>query len=306
MHAYDIVAERARGRSTPGRRGARRRRSTRAAARRTTVARTLVTNDALKARLAALKQGPAEFFQVDIGDGIKLDAWMMKPADFDSTKKYPVLFYVYGEPAAQTVLDAYGGSTLALAPDAHAAGLHRGERGQPRHAGPEGRDWRKAVLNQIGALRVQRAVGGGAGHRAACRTSTRRASACGAGAAADRPRCCSCSARPTCTGWAWRSRRWPTCTTTTRSIRSATSDCPRTDSAAYHDASADQLRRTGSRGDLLVVHGSGDDNVHYQGTEQLINALVAANKPFSMMEYPNRTHGIYEGRGHDACTSSTC
>ena len=60
----------------------------------------------LKATLAALEQGPLEFFQVDIGDGVKLDGWMMKPADFDSTKKYPVLFYVYGEPAAQTVRDA--------------------------------------------------------------------------------------------------------------------------------------------------------------------------------------------------------
>jgi dipeptidyl-peptidase-4 len=51
------------------------------------------------------------------------------------------------------------------------------------------------------------------------------------------------------------------------------------------------------KGKLLVVHGTGDDNVHYQGTEALINALVAANKPFAMMAYPNRSHGIYEGPG---------
>jgi len=51
------------------------------------------------------------------------------------------------------------------------------------------------------------------------------------------------------------------------------------------------------RGNLLVVHGSGDDNVHYQGTERLVNALVAANRPFTMMVYPNRTHGIFEGEG---------
>ena len=75
-----------------------------------TVARTLVGNDVLKTRLAALKQGPMEFFQVEVGNGVKLDGWMMKPANFDPTKKYPVLFYVYGEPAAQTVTDAYGGS----------------------------------------------------------------------------------------------------------------------------------------------------------------------------------------------------
>jgi dipeptidyl-peptidase-4 len=71
---------------------------------------------------------------------------------------------------------------------------------------------------------------------------------------------------------------------------------PSTDSAAYYDASAINFV-SGLKGDLLVVHGSGDDNVHFQGTEQLINALIAAGKPFQMMEYPNRTHGIYEGRG---------
>ena len=46
-----------------------------------------------------------------------------------------------------------------------------------------------------------------------------------------------------------------------------------------------------------MVHGSGDDNVHYQGTERLVNALVAAGKPFTLMVYPNRTHGIFEGKG---------
>jgi len=71
---------------------------------------------------------------------------------------------------------------------------------------------------------------------------------------------------------------------------------PSTDSAAYYDASAINFA-AGLKGDLLLVHGSGDDNVHYQGTEQLINALVAAGKQFSMMEYPNRTHGIFEGTG---------
>jgi len=71
---------------------------------------------------------------------------------------------------------------------------------------------------------------------------------------------------------------------------------PQENEAAYHDGSslnfADRLR-----GNLLVVHGSGDDNVHYQGTERLVNALVAANRPFALMVYPNRTHCICEGEG---------
>jgi dipeptidyl-peptidase 4 len=53
----------------------------------------------------------------------------------------------------------------------------------------------------------------------------------------------------------------------------------------------------GLKGNLLIVHGTGDDNVHFQNTEKVINALIAANKQFTMMAYPNRSHGIYEGRG---------
>ena len=70
---------------------------------------------------------------------------------------------------------------------------------------------------------------------------------------------------------------------------------PKDNPEGYRDGSpitfADRLR-----GNLLLIHGSGDDNVHYQGAEALINALVAANKPFTMMEYPNRSHGIFEGK----------
>jgi dipeptidyl-peptidase-4 len=51
------------------------------------------------------------------------------------------------------------------------------------------------------------------------------------------------------------------------------------------------------KGNLMIIHGTGDDNVHYQGTEALINVLVAANKQFSIFPYPNRSHGIYEGPG---------
>lgn len=53
----------------------------------------------------------------------------------------------------------------------------------------------------------------------------------------------------------------------------------------------------GLRGKLLIVHGSGDDNVHYQGTERLVNKLVSLDKPFDLMVYPNRSHCICEGQG---------
>jgi dipeptidyl-peptidase-4 len=257
--------------------------------------RTLVDNHELKARLATLAQHPIEFTQVDIGNGIKLDSWIMKPTDFDSTKKHPVLFYVYGEPAAQTVLDSYGGSRWLW----HLMLTQRGyivasvdNRGTP---GPRGRDWRKAVHNQIGALRVRE-------QSAAARVIGRRPYVD--------------STRFGVWGWSGGGSstlllmfRAPDVYKVGMAVAPVADvhnydtiyeeryvGLPQTDPEAYRDASAINFVR-GLRGDLLVVHGSGDDNVHYQGTEQLINALIAAGKQFQMMEYPNRTHGIYEGPG---------
>ncbi len=259
------------------------------------VARTLVSNSALKARLSGLKQGPMEFFQVDVGNGVKLDGWMMKPADFDPNKKYPVLFYVYGEPASQTVTDAYGGSRwlwhLMLTQQGYIV-ASIDNRGTPS---PRGRDFRKAVLNRIGALRVQE-------QSAAARALAQRSYVD--------------STRMGVWGWSGGGSstlllmfRAPDVYRMGMSVAPVADvhnydtiyqeryvGLPTTDAAAYKDASAINFVN-GLKGDLLVVHGSGDDNVHFQGTEQLINALVAANKPFSMMEYPNRTHGIYEGPG---------
>ncbi len=259
------------------------------------VVRTLESNADVAARIAALKRGAVTFSQIDIGDGVKLDSWMMKPADFDPTKKYPVLFYVYGEPAAQTVLDAYGGSTYLW----HLMLTQRGyivasvdNRGTP---GPRGREWRKVVRNQIGSLRV--------------REQSAAAKIVGRMPFVD-------STRLAVWGWSGGGSstlhlmfRAPDVYRAGMAVAPVANvhnydtiyqeryvGLPSTDEAAYHDASPLYFA-SGLRGDLLVVHGSGDDNVHYQSTEQLINALVAANKPFTMMEYPNRTHGIFEGPG---------
>ncbi len=259
------------------------------------VVRTLESNAEVAARIAGLRHGTVSFSQVDIGNGIKLDSWMMKPADFDSTKKYPVLFYVYGEPAAQTVLDAYGGSTYLW----HLMLTQRGyivasvdNRGTP---GPRGREWRKVVRNQIGSLRVrEQATAAKVIGRLPFVDSTRLAV------------------------WGWSGGgsstlhlmfRAPDVYRAGMAVAPVANvhnydtiyqeryvGLPSTDEPAYRDASPLYFA-DGLRGDLLVVHGSGDDNVHYQSTEQLINALVAANKPFTMMEYPNRTHGIFEGPG---------
>ena len=152
--------------------------------------RTLEANAELAAtRSPALKQGPTEFFQVDIGDGVKLDAWMMKPADFDPTKKYPVLFYVYGEPWDQTVRDSYGGANwlwhLMLTQQGYIV-ASVDNRGTP---GPEGATGARRCTTRSArcactSSRPPRWPSRGG------RTWTRRASASGVGAAAGRRRSC--------------------------------------------------------------------------------------------------------------------
>jgi dipeptidyl-peptidase-4 len=258
--------------------------------------RVLIDNAQSKAAIAAVRKGEMEFFQVDIGDGIKLDAWMMKPPDFDPSRKYPVLFHVYGEPWGQTVQDVFMGSQYLW----HVMLTQQGyivasvdNRGTP---GPRGRAWRKAVYKQIGSVRV---------HDQSLAVKA---------IAKERPYVDT--ARVGVWGWSGGG-------SSTLLLMFRASDVykvgmsvapvadvknydtiyqeryvglPTVDSLAYRDASAVHFAN-GLKGDLLVVHGTGDDNVHYQGTEQLVNALVAAGKQFQMMAYPNRTHGISEGAG---------
>ena len=259
------------------------------------VLRTLVTNDRLKASLARVAQGDIEFFQTDIGDGVKLDSWMMKPPGFDPGRKYPILFHVYGEPWGQTVEDEYGGAGwlwhLMLTQQGYIV-ASVDNRGTP---GPRGRAWRKAGLNRFGAIRVH-------DQSLAARAIIKRPYVD--------------TSRVGVWGWSGGGSstlhlmfRAPDIYKVGLSVAPVPDvknydtiyqerylGLPGTDSAAYHDASAINYVK-GLKGDLLVVHGTGDDNVHYQGTEQLVNALVAAGKQFSMMAYPNRSHGIYEGPG---------
>jgi dipeptidyl-peptidase-4 len=257
--------------------------------------RVLQDNAQLKTRLGTIEQGPREFFRVDIGDGVKLDGWMIKPPGFDQMKKYPVLFYVYGEPAAQTALDSWGGAQYLWHVMLSQMGyivVSVDNRGTPA---PRGRAWRKAIYNKLGVLN--------GGDQAAA------AQAIAKWPFVDAKRLGV---------WGWSGGG-----ATTLNVMFRTPDvykmgmavAPVTDLRYYDTIYQERYvglpqenpdgYRLGSpvtfasqlKGDLLVVHGSGDDNVHYQNTEALVNALVKANKPFQMMSYPNRTHCICEGEG---------
>jgi len=255
--------------------------------------RTLIDNQETQNRLAKLKPTATEFFKIDIGDGVQLDGWMIKPPDFDSQKRYPVLFFVYGEPWGQTVLDRWGGRDRMW----HQMLAQQGyivasvdNRGTPA---PRGRAWRKIIYRKMGIVN--------SGDQAAA-----------AKAIAKWP-----FVDPTRIGiWGWSGGGSSTLNAMFRypevySVGMSVAPVP---DIHYYD-SIYQERYCGLpqdhpeewkqsspvtfaaqlKGNLLVVHGTGDDNVHYQGTEALVNALVAANKPFSMMSYPNRSHGIFEG-----------
>jgi dipeptidyl-peptidase-4 len=256
--------------------------------------RTLVANQRLRDRLARLTRGTAEQVSVDAGDGLKLDGWVMKPPGFDSTKKYPVLFHVYGEPAGQTALDQWDPDylwDLMLTQQGYVVATVD-NRGTPS---PRGRAFRKAIYKKIGLVNS-------ADQAAAARTIRRWPWVD--------------STRIAVWGWSGGGSttlnlmfRYPELYQTGMSVAPVPDErlydtiyqerymgLPQENEAAYREGSplffADRLR-----GNLLLVHGSGDDNVHFQGSERLVNALVAANRPFTLMVYPNRSHCICEGGG---------
>jgi dipeptidyl-peptidase-4 len=256
-------------------------------------ARTLVANTELRAYVNALDRGPMEFFQVDAGD-VTLDGWIMKPPDFDASQRYPVLFYVYGEPWGQTVRDAWGGGAylwhLLLTQQGYlVASLD--PRGTPA---PRGREWRKTIYKRLGTLTSADLAAGVKEVFAQPYVDPSRVAIWGWSGGGSQ----SLNAifrYPDVFGTAMAVAPVPDIRLYDTIYQERYMGLPQDEPEAYESSSpltfADRLE-----GNLLLVHGTGDDNVHYQGTERLINALVEANKPFSVMVYPNRSHGIFEGQ----------
>jgi dipeptidyl-peptidase 4 len=254
-------------------------------------------NDDLRKKARPLLANRSEFFQLDIGGGVTLDGWMIRPKDFDSTRKYPVLVHVYGEPAGLTVLDFWGdGQTelfhRALAQDGYIV-VSFDNRGTPA---PKGRDWRKVTYGSIGPLATEEQT------KAIKALCSQRTYLDPDGIAV----------------WGWSGGATDTLNLMFRSpdvykVGMAVAPVPdqRLYDTIYQERymglpqdNPDGYKRgsainfaTGLKGQLLLVHGTGDDNVHFQGSQMLINKLVEAGKQFRFMEYPNRTHAISEGPG---------
>lgn len=258
--------------------------------------RVLEDNETLYESYRALNLAPVEFFRVPIGDDIELDGWIMKPPDFDARQRYPVLFYVYGEPAGQTVRDRWPSRSSGLW---HRLLTQQGfivismdNRGTPA---PRGRLWRKSVYRQIG---IQASSDQSTAVKQLLRSRT--------------------YLDPQRVGvWGWSGGgsmtlnamfRYPDLYQVGIAVAFVSDmryydtiyqerymGLPSDNEDGYRDGSpitfAEQLK-----GDLLLVYGTGDDNCHYQNCEALINKLVEHNKPFDLMVYPNRRHRIAAGK----------
>jgi dipeptidyl-peptidase 4 len=234
------------------------------------------------------------FFNITTADGVSMDGWMQKPVPFDPAKKYPVLFYVYTEPGSATVKDIYGVTNCPVYPGDLAKDgyiyISVDNRGTPA---PKGAAWRKSIYRKIGQLNINDQAQAAA---EICRwpfVDTSRIAV-----------------------WGWSGGgsatlnlmfQHPEIYKTGLSIAGLNN--LQTYDNIYQErymgnpleTKADYVKGSPItyagrlQGNLLYVHGSGDDNVHYDNAEMLINELVRYNKTFQFMEYPNRTHAIDEG-----------
>jgi dipeptidyl-peptidase 4 len=238
-----------------------------------------------------------EFFKIKTDEGVEVDAWMVKPTNFDASKKYPIVFMVYGEPAGSTVRDTWGTGRNRLyagsmADDGYIyASIDN--RGTPS---PKGSAWRKAIYKNIGRINIRDMDG--------------------AATAMFKQFAFIDTSRVAVHGWSGGGSstlnllfQYPQHFKTGIAVAAVANQLTYDNIYQERYMGIPQENREdfvkGSpityaknlRGNLLYIHGTGDDNVHYQNAEMLVNELVKANKVFQFMPYPNRTHSISEGEG---------
>lgn len=255
--------------------------------------RTLVDNAGVRRNLAALALRAPEFTTVPAADGTALNAWIIRPASFDPARKYPVLMYVYGGPGSQTVTDEWGGRDYLW----HQMLAQRGYvvmSVDNRGTGGRGRDFMKQTYLRLGQREAADQID-------AARWVQRQP-----------------WADPNRVGlWGWSYGGFMTAFTLEQPgspFRAGVSVAPVADwrlydtiyterymrtpreNAAGYDAGSAVLHAAGLHSRFLLVHGTGDDNVHFQNTVQLSDALQNAGKQFQLMIYPDRNHAIAGGR----------
>lgn len=252
----------------------------------------LVDNEQFKEKLATLALPETSFFAVTTSEGITMDGRMTKPLGFDKTKKYPVLFHVYGEPWGVVATDTWVGLYEIFMAQHGFVVINIDNRGTPSL---KGSDWRKSIYQKVGVLNT----------RDQALAAKKVLETYGF---LDKTRV---------NVWGWSGGgsmtqnllfRYPEIYQTGVAVAGVANQLfydniyqerymglPSEDKDKFVEGSPATYAKN-LEGNLLLIHGTGDDNVHYQNMEYLVNELIKNNKQFEMMAYPNRSHGIYEGQ----------
>jgi dipeptidyl-peptidase-4 len=255
------------------------------------VARTFQDNAELKTKIAPILSGRTEMVQVTVDGGVTMDGWLIRPSKFDPARKYPVIVNVYGEPAATTVNDNWGGNNrllmAALADDGYVIASFD-NRGTPSL---KGRAWRKVIYGSVGVLASEEQA---AALKALSKTHpyvdlTRVGVFGWSGGGSMTLNLMFRHPELYKVGVA--GAPVPDQTLYDTIYQERYMGLPTTNAKGYHDGSPINYAE-GLQGKLLIIHGTGDDNVHFQGTQRMLNRLIDLNKQFQFMEYPNRRHGI--------------
>ena len=253
--------------------------------------------ESISSKIAGAREDKkVEFFKIKTAEGIEMDGWMVKPKGFTTSKKYPVVFLVYTEPWGANVHDSYGAAENYLfngdmAEEGYIY-MSIDNRGTPV---PKGRAWRKSIYRQVGRLNIK--------DQAMAAREVLKWSFVD-------------SERIAVWGWSGGGSatlnllfQYPEIYKTGIAVAAVANQLtydnmyqerymglPQENLQDFIDGSPITYAKN-LKGNLLYIHGTGDDNVHYSNAEMLVNELVKYNKQFQFMAYPNRTHSISEGEG---------
>jgi len=251
---------------------------------------TLVDNGVLKTKLNSIELPSVDFFQVTTSEGIEVEGRITKPSNFDPSQKYPVLFHVYGEPWGQMATDTWIGLYDIFLAQKGFVIINMDNRGTPSLKGSE---WRKSIYRKLGVLNTRDQA-----------------------LAAKEVLKWDFIDKEKVSVWGWSGGgsmtlnlmfRYPEIYKTGIAVASVANQLlydniyqerymglPEENLEDFIEGSPITYAKN-LEGNLLIIQGTGDDNVHYQNMEYLVNELILRNKQFQMMSYPNRSHGIYEG-----------
>jgi dipeptidyl-peptidase-4 len=255
--------------------------------------KTIVSNEVLETKLASYNLPSKEFFELTTEKGNKLNAWMIKPKDFDANKKYPVFMYQYSGPGSQQVNNDWNASDdywfMMLAQQGYIVACVDG-----RGTGFKGADFKKCTQKELGKLEVEDQIDA--------------AKVFGTYAYVDK-------SRIGIFGWSYGGFMASNCIFQGADVfKTAIAVAPVTSWRYYDSVYTERYMQTPQenasgydnnspithvsklKGNFLLIHGTADDNVHVQNTMKMIEALVQANKQFDWAIYPDKNHGIYGGK----------